>query len=115
MENVLLFKLGGLITIVFLKFSNLPFCLFLPQEKIKAWKLKRQKPRKNSGHSSFDVDVPDRNVMSPESEYVPPSTIVKSRSLESLRDSLSNSREDLLDVTAPEEVRFSYMFMRGYD
>ena len=51
--------------------------------------------------------------MSPESEYVPPSTIVKSRSLESLRDSLSNSRENLLDVTAMEEVRFSYIFIRG--
>jgi len=73
------------------------------KEKIKAWKLKRQKPRKNSGHSSFDVDIPERNAMSPESEYVPPSTIVKSRSLESLRDSLSNSRENLLDVTAMEE------------
>ena len=44
--------------------------------------------------------------MSPESDYLPPSTLVKSRSLESLRDAMSSSQEDLLAATTQaDEVR----------
>ena len=76
---------------------------------MKTWKLKRQKPRKSSGDNSFDVDVPERKVMSPASDYAPPSAMVKSRSLESLRDALSNSQEDLLGGTGPTEEVENYL------
>ena len=74
---------------------------------MKTWKLKRNKPRKGSASNSFEVDVPERKAMSPLSEYKPPSTMVKSRSLESLRDAISSSQEDLLssgDTPASVEV-----------
>lgn len=85
------------------------------QEKLKNWKLRRQKPRKiSSENHSFEVESAQMKLISSENEY-PPSTMVKSRSLESLRDAIHSSQEDLLTVAdQPEEVgRKKLVLCRG--
>ncbi|XP_065051691.1 uncharacterized protein LOC135681251 isoform X2 [Rhopilema esculentum] len=64
-------------------------------EKVKAWKLKRSKPRKADGNTSFENELPGKKSMPPAREVLPPSAMVKSRSLESLRDAISSSQEEV--------------------
>ncbi len=73
------------------------------QEKSKPWKLKKNKARKSTANTSFEAEPPQRQVASPNSDIVPPSTVVKSRSLESLKDALSNSQNNLMEAVEEDE------------
>ena len=76
---------------------------FLQAEKSKqGWKFKRNKQRK-SNHEAFDDLSGDRESVSPDhDDLMVPTNLVKSRSLESLRDAIESS-EDLKIVEPDEE------------
>ena len=83
---------------------------------MKAWKLKRSKPRKADGNTSFDNELPDKKGMPPAREVLPPSAMVKSRSLESLRDAISSSQEEVTsNSNMPAEVPYICLFNQCYN
>eukprot|EP00794_Sanderia_malayensis_P017600 gene17600-19353_t len=73
------------------------------KEKNKPWKLKRGKHRKTASSTSFETEVLPRQLASSSSDLVPPATVAPSRSLESLKDALSSSQENLIGASEAME------------